>query len=146
MSTLADTLISPIDVVRHNLHTILGDRPYIVYLVKRKWDGGNRGIGNVTEVSRVQVDPVPLISNATDLQAQESGLDEIGTINISEVSLSYNQDALTGGSLAVDEEFFWEVQYDSGNTRRYKPVGMPVRDIAGNFGYKLILTRISDAE
>lgn len=145
MTTIADTLINPIDIVRKNLHTVLGDRPYTVYLVKVQWDGGSRGIGNAVETSRVLIDPVPKITNSTDLQALEAGLDELGTIRVTEVSLALTQDTLTGGTLAVDEEFFWEVQYDKGNTRRYKPVSLPVRDIDKTFGYTVVLTRLSDA-
>jgi hypothetical protein len=144
-TTLIDNLISPIDVVRKNLHTILGDRPYKVYTVKQKWDGGGRGLGNVTEVSRVLLDPPPLISQDTNLEAVEAGLDEVGTIKVTEISLALTEAALTGEPLAVDEEFFFEVQYDKGSTCRYKPVSRPERDVAGKFGYTIVLKRLSDA-
>ncbi len=125
MSSCLDSLSHCIDAVRECAHGSVGDRPYHVYVVKRRWTGGRRGEGESAIVSDEELTPTPLLTYETDLKALHNqlnpqGREEEGQIKISEVSFSFLEPELTGGDIARNEDFYYRVTDESvGSPARY---------------------------
>ena len=114
---LASRLIRVADRMR-DIRVKLGLRPYMVHLVRTRWEGGVRGKGEEIVVSAVEILPVPLVSdlNGLALTVGPAVFDEIGTVVLSEVSGKYTEDQLRGrgegGEPIPDDESFWyEVEF-----------------------------------
>lgn len=114
---LARRLIRVADRMR-DVRVKLGFRPYMVHLVRTRWDGGVRGKGEEHVVSDVTILPVPLVSDLSGLAltVEPAVFDEIGTVVLSEVSGEYTEDQLRGrgegGEPIPDDESFWyEVEF-----------------------------------
>ena len=137
-ATLGQKLIPVVDSVR-DLATRLGTRPYRVYLVVTKWAEGERGLG-VEEVLRVtEILPVPKVASMDGLalQLQTIGIDEIGSVRVSEISGRYTEDQLRGNAsdgtpVHADENFYWEIVFlrtdGEQPRRRFLPRGLPSYD------------------
>jgi len=140
--TLARQFIPLADQLRDML-TQFGLRPYKVRIVRVQWSGGERGIGTSTVVSELVLLPTPLISDLTTLTeiVQPVGLDEIGMVQLSEVSGRFTEDELMGrdsdGSpIPADQEFFYEAEFPRpdgkpGVRRRFFPRSAPQYDAGG---------------
>ena len=150
-NTLARKLISTVDKLR-NLRVKFGLRVYEVHLVRTRWTGGLRGSGEEYVVSDEAILPVPLIGEINGLTEtlQSVGLDEIGTLILTEVSGRYTEDYLRGtgpdGSpLAADETVYYEIYFPpvpggTAQRRRFQLRSAPGY-VAGKFQWTLALER-----
>lgn len=152
-NTLARKLIGTVDRLR-DLLTQFGFRPYEVRVVRTRWTGGYRGEGQEVVIWEEAILPTPLISSLDGVAhvVNAVGLDEIGTVKLSEVSGRYAEGFLTG----VDEEgnpqdpdtqFFYEVIFptpgqvaDGAPRRRFFPANAPTYE-ATRFQWSLTLQR-----
>lgn len=115
--TLLASLVPCIDKIR-DIHTQFGARPYQVMLVWTQWSGGARGVG-IEETTREEaLLPTPLVSELTSVSfdMQAVGMNEGGSLRISEISARYTEDYLSGrdeagDDIADDVSFYWEVTF-----------------------------------
>ena len=123
---IVQALIPCVDAAR-NVASCLGARPYTVTLVWTRWSGGSRGDGTEEVVREVAITPTPKIAldNAIQKSPTNYGIDESGTVQLTEISGRYTEDLLSGrddydGSPApYDQQFFWEIRYPTkGKPRR----------------------------
>jgi hypothetical protein len=84
-------------------------RQFHVDLIKRQWSGTRRGDGTASVLSTVRLDPRPLVTDTANKVLQQYGLDEEGQIMLKEVSLTYTEQDLTGGTLADNQEFYYRL-------------------------------------
>lgn len=136
-----------------DLQTRLGMRGYRVRLLRTRWTGGVRGRGDEVVVMSRDILPVPKLSELDALSdtLQAIGLDEVGTITMSEISSRYTEEFLRGydddGTPAPrDENVYYEIEFirpDSGlsDKRRFYPVSAPWLDLTGSLGWQLKLER-----
>lgn len=152
-NTLVGQVGCCVDTIRQ-MNTDMGLRPYRVYMVKLGWTGPTRGDGVLTEVSRVEILPVPKVADMASVQLmlQPGGLDEQGNIIVSEISAKYTEFQLRGlgpggEELDPNQEFMWEVSWarDDGTTpirRRFHPIALPNYN-PGMFQWTITLVRAS---
>lgn len=122
--TLGRCLIPVVDAAR-DIRTQLGLKPYRVSLVRMKWSGGRRGIGEPLVVDTFEILPTP---DATDLSSladivQTIGREEQGSIMLTKISGRYTEDQLRGfdrdgTTIGADENVFWEIEFILGGERR----------------------------
>jgi hypothetical protein len=110
------------DKVRQ-LNTKFGIRPYRVFLVWTKWGGTERGEGNEAVVLEREILPTPKVESLDGVAFSlfAAGQLEVGSIQVSEVSLTLTRDILMGHAIPglgiVDHipqpyDFFYEVRED----------------------------------
>ncbi len=98
---LVDGLVpGVIDGLRGILHPEFGVRSYRVFTVKRTWSGKLAGEGNLT-TEEIEIEPQPKVQvwrndKELKLELAQCGLDELGEIKLTEVSLTYTWEELTG--------------------------------------------------
>jgi hypothetical protein len=156
-NTFVTRIGDTVDRIRQ-LYTNFGLRPYRVFLVHQRWDGGRRGRGNPVEIARREILPTPRIPDmsATNEVIRFAGLQEEGGLTIDQISSKYTEDDLMGRtpdlddpamtrSGAEDVEFFYEVVQASRShpepvRRRYVPTAVP-NLAAGGFQWKVVLTK-----
>jgi hypothetical protein len=142
-----------VDQIRQ-IATDLGTRPYRVFLVHIVWTGTRRGDGQPSEIARIEILPTPKVSSSTSFAMQAMGLTEMGGISVSQISLRFTEDDLTGKTPDLidpamtrtglrNAEFFYEVveRRPTGPTpipRRYIPADVPTR---GNTGWRVNLLK-----
>jgi hypothetical protein len=108
------------------------------------------------ETARIEILPTPKVADmaATTVALQAMGLTEVGGLTVSQISLRYTEDDLTGKTPDLTDpemprtglrnaEFFWEVVENrpTGPTpvpRRYVPADVPMR---GNTGWTIALIK-----
>ena len=122
--SLARKLIPVADKLR-DLFTKFGMRPYRVRIVRVRWSGERRGVGVPLVEATLDLMPTPLVQDLTTLTeiVQAVGLDEVGSIILSEVSGSFTDDQLrfvdkTGQPQDPNEEVFYEIEFP-------RPDGLP---------------------
>jgi hypothetical protein len=124
---LIDDLVPEvIDGLRGDLHPEFGVRAYRVFTVKRTWSGSMVGEGSVSEVTN-EITPQPkvLVWTGLKFELRTCGLDDMGEIQLREVSLTYTHLELTGKSDAVmlgkNQEFLIKLTeaHGQGNPVRY---------------------------
>jgi hypothetical protein len=120
-----------------DLRTRLGERPYRVRILRTRWSQGQRGRGQEMVVWEQMLLPTPLISDLTGVATVVNpvGLDEIGSIMLSQISGEYTEDNLMGkgtdGSLPdLSEQVFYEIEFPRldgkpGERRRFTPHSAP---------------------
>lgn len=152
-NTLARKLIGTVDRLR-DLNTRLGFRPYEVRLIRTRWTGGYRGDGQEVVIWEESILPTPLIGSLDGVARVVNivGLDELGSVRLSEVSGRYAEGFLTGtdeegNPQDPDTSFFYEVIFptpgsvsDGAPRRRFYPASAPSYD-AGRFQWSVNLQR-----
>lgn len=120
-NTLARKLISVADRLR-DLQTRFGLRPYIVRIIRTKWTGGIRGVGEEIITHQRDILPTPKVSDMASLAqiVQPIGLDEVGSLQLAEISGRYTEDELRGldhegVGPEPDEQVFYEIEYPNQN-------------------------------
>lgn len=138
--TLIDSLAPTVDCAR-DLFTSLGVRSYQVNLVWTRWSGGERGVGQEYVAATQTVLPTPKLAGlgGVQIELKELGSNEQGSIELSQISLSYSEDLLLGRggvvpegeSIPFDVSFFWELALPIGGgqsiRRRFTPSAPPER-------------------
>lgn len=153
-NSLVDDLLPVVDDLRGDLFPAFGVAQYEVRLVRRKWDGEERGDGNFQDTEVVMA-PIPLVEVPSppgwryDLRPQ--GREEESLIKVTAISLAnYQEDDLTGGpNLPVDVQFFWLLKDAHGQgvrSRAYVPAAPPSADRLKTIGWVVYLRRAEGVE
>jgi hypothetical protein len=146
---LVDDLVPTVDELRSDLYVSMGVSEWNVHLVKRAWSGPRVNDGVATIVSDVTMDPPPLFEDGDKWQRMPHGLDNQGRSRLLEVSLTYTDAELTGGTLQRNEEFYYRLVDARGQgraTQYYRPAGSPVVDRNKSIGWIVLLERAEIAE
>lgn len=136
--TLARKFIPLADSLR-NMLTKFGLRAYRVTMVRIRWSDGARGAGTPTvELEEVML-PTPKIGSLDGLTEinQPIGLDEQGSIELSQISGRFTEEQLLGleadgREIDPEVEFFYEVEFfpatatEGSHKRRFYPRSAPV--------------------
>lgn len=140
---LVDDLVSVADELRADLYASMGITQYVVYRVKRQWSGSERGEGTASVLFRTALSPTPLMRSVSERwRLEPHGRDEQGAVRLEEVSLTYTEEELTGGTLSASQEFYYEVVEDRGqrsNTNYFVLREKPSTDREKTIGWILVL-------
>jgi hypothetical protein len=107
-NVLVDSLVADvIDGLREDLHPQFGVRAYRLYRIVRTWDGTEVGDGNFVDVGH-ELRPQPLVKVWDGLRFAQAvcGIEMLGEVKLTEVSLTYTLDQLTGRPLSPLQECF----------------------------------------
>lgn len=126
---LVDSLVvDVIDGLREDLHPQFGVRPYRVWVVRRKWSGRRLGEGSSID-QEIELRPQPRIAvwDGFRFRMEPCGLDEMGEIRLTEVSLTMTHDELTGGEMGMAEQILYKVgeAHGQGQPDRYFTIAAP---------------------
>ena len=115
--TLARRFVPLADSLR-DLLTRFGLRTYRVAMVRIAWSGSRRGYGTPTVISEEVMLPTPKITplSALDQIIQPVGGQEVGSIELSQISGRYTEEQLVGleedgTPIPPNVEFFYEVEF-----------------------------------
>jgi hypothetical protein len=134
--TLARRFVPLADSLR-DLLTKFGLRAYKVTIVRVEWTGGKRGRGLPVVLSENIILPTPKISSFDALTelVQPIGLEELGSVELSQISGTFSEDDLRGftkdgDGISPNQEFFYEVEFYPNDgppqKRRFYPKSSPV--------------------
>jgi len=149
--TLARQLIPVADRIR-DLFVRFGTRPYKVRVVRVRWSAGRRGVGAPVIEREMDILPTPLVQDLSTLTeiVQPVGLDEVGSVLLSEVSGRFTDEELRfldkdGTPPGPDEEVFYEIEFPRpdgkpGDRRRFYIRSAPFYQ-ATNFQWNLRLEK-----
>jgi len=140
-TNLIDDLVPTIDDLRGDLNADFGTRQWRVYVVRRTWNGGERGRGSYVE-TQLEITPPPLVSFDEEERLLPEGRDEEGTITLTEVSLTYTADELLGGNIPAHVEAFYRLDDQHGQgtgSQYYVPKKPPAPDRENGIGWKVVL-------
>jgi hypothetical protein len=108
-TNLIDDLMPDVDDLRGDLNADFGTRPFNVQTIKRTWLGpsGIEGDGDFQDVITT-ITPTPRVEQWDGYKwvLLAAGYHEDGIIRVSEVSLTYTWNELTGGDLERNQQFF----------------------------------------
>lgn len=115
--SLSRQLIGPADAIR-DLATKFGMRPYVVRMIKTRWSGGARSLGDEFVIGDEALLPTPLVLDMMTLTPIVSpiGTDEQHGILLTEVSGCYTEEQLSGADVdgtpvPADQSFYYEVEF-----------------------------------
>lgn len=115
--TLAAQLITVADQLR-DLRVSFGLRPYNVRIIRTRWTGSTRGVGDEFVTFEMVLLPTPNVRDLSTLSeiVQPIGLDEVGAVLLNEISGRYSEQALrgldsTGTPLGNNENIFYEIEF-----------------------------------
>lgn len=144
-TVLVDSLVGDvIDGLRESLHPDFGVRAYRVYRVIRTWSGQRVGEGVMTQEA-LELRPQPRVGvwNGLRMELAVCGVDEMGEIVLTEVSLTYTEAQLTGGgALGMNQELFLGLAeaHGQGQRRRlFSHTRPPFVDREKDMGWKVWL-------
>lgn len=146
-SNLVDDLVPVADELREELHADFGVRQFSVRVIRKLWSGARGGLGAARIDHISEIVPAPRVRLLDNHVLTEGGLQEVGAAVVDEISLTYSESQLVGGShgdLAVAEEFFWRFddRIGQGVTQRvYIPQDHPWPDREKNIGWEIKLRR-----
>ncbi len=105
---LVDSLVADvIDGLRDELHPEFGVRAYRVYRVIRTWSGAEPGDGSFTdEAAELRPQPRVMFWDGFRFKESPSGVEDVGAVRLTEVSLSYAEADLTGQPLTAAQEIY----------------------------------------
>jgi hypothetical protein len=146
-ATLVDSLVADvIDGLRESLHPDFGVRSYRVYRVIRTWTGQRPGDGQLTQEA-LELRPQPRVQVWSGLRMELAtcGVEEMGEIVLTEVSLTYTERQLTGGGLlGMNQELYIGLAEAHGQAQRrrlFSYTRPPFVDREKNMGWQLWLQR-----
>lgn len=139
--TLARRFVPLADSLR-DLLTKFGLRSYKVTIVRVEWSGGKRGRGTACVISELVLLPTPKISSFDALTelVQPVGLEELGSVELSQISGSFTEEQLRGTSnegdpIPPNQEFYYEVEFHPHDgppqKRRFYPRSAPTYSPGG---------------
>ena len=147
-SVVIDALAgSVVDELRRSLHPVFGIRAFRVYTVLRTWSGSMPGEGAKTDVE-LEIEPQPLIASFDGIKFTQEpcGLEELGEIEVSEVSLTYTHAELVGPSLTGSQEWLIKIAEAHGQAqpaRYFVHDAPPFPDREQGIGWKLRLRKVN---
>lgn len=139
---LVDDLVELVDDLRGDLHPAMGVRHWRVFFVRRTW-ATEKGYGAFTDVETEML-PQPLVSFDLRSELTPAGVDEKGTIKLSEVSLTYTEAELNGQPVGALENFYYLLREGHGQEMRDRYFGLmdpPWPDRINTIGWVLTLIR-----
>ncbi len=97
-ATIAHRLGSRLAPKVRQLNTKFGLRPQRVFLVWTRWNGAERGEGKEAETYRAELLPTPKVDSMDGVAFSllQAGTVPVGSVKVSEVSVSYTEDQLRG--------------------------------------------------
>lgn len=151
--TIARQMIATVDSLR-DLATQLGFRPYEVHMVRTKWSGGERGVGQEFVISDEAILPTPLLLGLDGVSTivHPVGLDEIGGCQVTQISGRYAEGYFTGrdedgNEVDPDVQYYFEIMFptpgsvsDGAPRRRFYASSSPTYD-AIKFQWRINLQR-----
>jgi hypothetical protein len=144
---LVDSLVTDVlDGLREELHPQFGVRAYRMYRVVRIWSGTTVGEGTFAD-DAYELRPQPLVSVWDGLRYVQAacGLEQLGDVKLTEVSLTYTFDQLTGKPLAANQEMFIALGEAHGQgqpTAMFTHARPPYVDRVKNMGWDVLLRRV----
>lgn len=122
-AVLIDGLVGVIDGLRGSLHPLAGIRPYRTYTVLRTYDGRRVGEGDFSELV-AELTPAPRVMAWEQVSQQRyelaaCGLDTVGEIALTEVSLSYTFAEIAGPTLEMNQQ--WIIRLTEGHGQANPP-------------------------
>jgi hypothetical protein len=155
--TLAHRLGTRVAPRLWQLNTRFGIRPYRVWLVWSRWSGEERGEGSETICWRHELLPTPKLDvSSIRYDGTPVGRVPMGTINVSEIVVTYTADELSGLMIPRPHEdvipepndFYYEVVEDGRGDpcplrAKYRLANQPMRD-AENVMWRVQLERMSE--
>ncbi len=140
-NSLGTKMIRQVDLAR-NIITRLGLRAYAVKIIHTGWSGPRRGEGQEYVLREMEILPVPLISSLNGLSESMTpmGLDEVGTLQLSEVSGRYSEAEILGTLIngmpldPVGEQAYYEITFLRTGTpirRRFSVNNVPSYNATG---------------
>lgn len=147
--TLArDLSVDLVDDLR-DLCTVFGLRPFAVRVVRTRWSGGQRGMGQEYVDLARDILPTPKVEGMgnIDESVEGGGMIEVGQLTIKRIATRYTEEQLRGwGDDSApppdDADVFWEIEFlgKTGRTfkRRFVISGTPSY---GTFGWTVSLVR-----
>jgi hypothetical protein len=98
-----------------------GTRPFKAEVVRRRWSGPRRGDGAAGQESAITISPPPRVLDALRHDLVAAGLQEVGDLIVTEVSLTYTEAELTGQPLGQGEEVYWRLSAADGTGQGVAP-------------------------
>lgn len=148
-NNLVDSLVPTIDALRNELNPAFGVRQYRVFTVDRAWPSGVVGDDSAGAYSDTIVEllPTPLVATyKIEEQLEPCGLNEAGVVVLRQVSLTYTEDELTGGTLAAGHEWFFALEGGQGQgiagDQFFRISKRPHPDRTKDIGWKIELARL----
>lgn len=149
-NVLVDSLIPDvIDGLREDLHPAFGVRAYRVYRLIRSWSGAVAGEGTISDVGH-ELRPQPRVRQWDGLRYVQAtcGINELGDVKLTEVSLTYTEAQLTGKPLNKNQEAFIAIGDAHGQAspiRLWGHTQPPFIDREKDMGWVLWLRRVEAA-
>jgi hypothetical protein len=146
-AVLVDSLVADIiDGLREQLHQQFGVRAYRMYRVIRTWTGAVAGEGTFSDVAH-EFRPQPLVSVWDGMRYVQvaCGLEQLGDVRVTEVSLTYTFDQLTGRPLTANQEVFIALGEAHGQrqpTALFTHARPPFVDRTKDMGWDILLHRV----
>lgn len=118
-SNLVDDLVLDVDSLRGDLNADFGTRPFNMQAIKRTWSGQMEGDGDYQDVVTT-IEPAPRVEQWDGYKwvLLAAGVNVDGLIRVTEVSLSYTWDELTGGTLGKNQQFFFRLADAHGQSQQ----------------------------
>lgn len=112
-----------------------GARPYRMWSVITRWTGGQKGRGEQEVIRETEIVPTPVVTLDLRAEAKPGGMNEKGTLLVSEISPRYTEDDLRAlfclQPLPEGHEGFIELRMDArdgrSTRRRFVVQGAPER-------------------
>lgn len=115
--TLGQKLIRTVDRLRDQ-QTRFGMRPYVVKIVRVRWSGGDRNVGEPVIVKEDVILPTPKVTDLGGLRdvMEAIGREESGELQVSEISGRYSEGYLRGVDaegdvIGPDESVYWLLEF-----------------------------------
>lgn len=143
---LVDALVPTVDSLRDQLHTSFGVRPFRVYTVRRSYSGDLEGLGEPVETV-VELTPQPKVWQWDGMRWELAtcGVDELGEVRLTEISLTYTEAELTGRPLERGEQWFFRLEDAHGQgmePRYFAPTRPPFPDREKTIGWVVQLRKV----
>jgi hypothetical protein len=144
---LVDALVPDvIDGLREDLLPQFGLRAYRMYRVIRTWSGDVIGEGVASDVAH-ELRPQPRVKQWDGLRYVQAvcGIEQLGEVRATEVSLTYTFNQLTGAPLAANQELFIAIGEAHGQgqpTSLFTHAQPPYVDREKDMGWVLSLHRV----
>lgn len=147
---LIDDLVSVADELRRDVVAGFGLRPFRVTVVVRQWSAAPGAPGATYTETRTELDPPPKVEpfSGYHYRLEPCGLDEAGSVRLSEISLSYTEAELGAGS-GDGLEAWYEIAEAHGqatSTRRFVLKRPPFPDRVKTLGWRVELVHAETLE